>query len=83
LSVVTVDERGRLTIPKELGIRGQRAIIIPAGSFFITIPLPDDPLAASKDWIRTSKTKKELSESAEKLAQEDATTRSWRRKLAC
>jgi hypothetical protein len=28
VSVVTIDERGRLTIPKELGVRGTKAIII-------------------------------------------------------
>ena len=80
LSVVSVDDRGRLTIPKELGIRGQRAVIIPAGSFFITIPLPEDSLTASKNWIKTDKTTEELGESAERLAQEDAVTRTQRRK---
>ena len=80
MSVVSVDERGRLTIPKELGIRARRAVIIPAGSFFITIPIPEDPLAASKDWLDTKKTTSELDESAEKLAMEDAVKRSKRRK---
>ena len=79
MSVVSVDDRGRLTIPKELGIRGQRAIVIPAGSFFITIPLPEDPLAASKDWLETRKTSHELSESAENLAAQDAVGRRRRK----
>jgi bifunctional DNA-binding transcriptional regulator/antitoxin component of YhaV-PrlF toxin-antitoxin module len=79
LSVVSVDDRGRLTIPKEMGIRGKRAIVIPAGSFFITIPLPDDPLEASKDWLETDKTIIELEESAESHAMEDAASRHRRR----
>jgi bifunctional DNA-binding transcriptional regulator/antitoxin component of YhaV-PrlF toxin-antitoxin module len=40
MSVVEIDERGRMTVPKKLGLRKSRAIIIPAGSFFVTIPLP-------------------------------------------
>lgn len=79
MRIVSVDERGRLTIPKELGIRGQKAIVIPVGSFFITIPLPDESIT-SKDWIKTSKTTEELSESAERLAKEDAISRFSRRK---
>ena len=43
MSVVEIDERGRMTVPKKLGLRKSRAIIIPAGSFFVTIPLPKDP----------------------------------------
>ena len=80
MSVVSVDDRGRLTIPKELGIRGQRAVIIPAGSFFITIPLPEDPLKASNNWIKTDKTTEVLGEPDERLAQEDALIRTKRRK---
>ena len=33
MSVVEIDERGRMTVPKKLGLRKSRAIIIPAGSF--------------------------------------------------
>lgn len=43
MAIVRVDERGRMTCPNELSIKGTRAIIIPAGSFFITIPLPKTP----------------------------------------
>lgn len=80
MSVVSVDDRGRLTIPKELGIRRQRVIVIPAGSFFITIPLPEDPLLAGKDWLDTGKTIDELGERAERLAYEDAVKRRGRNK---
>jgi hypothetical protein len=39
MSVVEIDERGRMTIPRKMGIQKTRAFVIPAGSFFITIPL--------------------------------------------
>lgn len=80
MSIVSVDDRGRLTIPKELGIRQQRVIVIPAGSFFITIPLPEDPLLAGKDWLETGKPIDELRERAEKLAHQDAVKRRRRNK---
>jgi len=43
MSVVEIDERGRVTIPKKIGLKKSRAIVIPAASFFITIPLPESP----------------------------------------
>ena len=64
-AIVSVDDRGSLTIPKELGVRGTRVIIIPAGSFFVTIPLPDIPLEIAEGWLKTDKTRKMLKESAE------------------
>lgn len=80
VTVVNVDERGRMTIPKELGIRETRAVIIPAGSFFIAIPLPKTPHERTKDWLDASKSRKELKILAEKAAQEDAVKRVKRRK---
>jgi len=41
--IVNIDERGRMTIPKEMGVRKTRAIVMPAGSFIVTIPLPRAP----------------------------------------
>ncbi len=35
LAIVKVDKRGRMTIPKEVGFRGNRAIVIPAGHFLL------------------------------------------------
>ncbi|MBO3799942.1 MAG: hypothetical protein FGF52_02650 [Candidatus Brockarchaeota archaeon] len=42
MTIVRVDESGMATIPREIGVRGTRAIVIPAGSF-LTIPLPQSP----------------------------------------
>jgi len=60
MAIVKVDEGGRMTVPKELGIRETKAIIIPVGSFFVVIPLPKAPHEKVKDWLTTSKSRREL-----------------------
>jgi bifunctional DNA-binding transcriptional regulator/antitoxin component of YhaV-PrlF toxin-antitoxin module len=79
MSVVEIDERGRLTIPKKIGLRKSRALIIPAGTFFVTIPLPKTPQKEAENWISTEKERKELKIHAEKTAREDAVNRAKRR----
>ena len=81
MSVVEIDERGRMTIPKKIGIKKSRAIVIPAGTFFITIPLPENPSKEAGGWLSTNKERKELKVEAEKLAKEDAVNRAKRRYL--
>jgi len=49
MTVVSVGDRGRITNPKEMGIRNTRAIIIPAGSFLVTIPLPESSQIESEE----------------------------------
>jgi bifunctional DNA-binding transcriptional regulator/antitoxin component of YhaV-PrlF toxin-antitoxin module len=79
MSVVEIDDRGRMTIPKKIGLKKSRAIVIPAGSFFVTIPLPKTPQKEAEDWLPTSKERKQLKSEAEKLAREDAVKRAKRR----
>jgi bifunctional DNA-binding transcriptional regulator/antitoxin component of YhaV-PrlF toxin-antitoxin module len=79
MSVVEIDERGRMTIPSKIGVRKSRAIIIPAGSFFITIPLAENPVKHAQSWLPTTKSNQELKEEAEDLAQKDAVNRAKRR----
>ncbi len=79
MSVVEIDERGRMTIPKKLQVRKSRALIIPAGSFFVTIPLPKTPQKEAEKWLPTNKERKELKNQAEVLARKDATERAKRR----
>lgn len=79
MSVVEIDERGRMTIPKKIGVKKARAIIIPAGSFFITIPLTEKPEKQAQSWLPSAKSNKELKEEAEDLAREDAVNRAKRR----
>jgi len=80
MTIVTVDDRGRMTVPKEIGLRRARAIVIPAGPFFVAIPLPKAPHEEAKEWLATRQEKKKLKKLAEKLAEEDAIKRAKRRK---
>jgi bifunctional DNA-binding transcriptional regulator/antitoxin component of YhaV-PrlF toxin-antitoxin module len=80
MSVVEIDERGRMTVPKKLGLRKARALIIPAGSFFVAIPLPKSPQKEAEKWLATKKERKELKIRGEKTAREDAVNRAKRRR---
>ena len=80
MSVVEIDERGRMTIPKKMCLKKSRALVIPAGSYFLTIPLPKSPQKEAEKWLDTKKDREELKVQAEKLAQEDAVARAKRRK---
>jgi bifunctional DNA-binding transcriptional regulator/antitoxin component of YhaV-PrlF toxin-antitoxin module len=82
MAVVPIDERGRLTIPKEIGVRNTRAVIISAGSFIVAIPLPREPHREAEGWLDTDKTRSELKALAEEEAMEDAAQRARRRKQA-
>ncbi len=77
MPVVEIDKRGRMTIPEKLGIKETKAIVIAAGSYFITIPLSK----TAEKWLSTNKDRKELKVEAEKLACEDAVNRAKRRQL--
>jgi bifunctional DNA-binding transcriptional regulator/antitoxin component of YhaV-PrlF toxin-antitoxin module len=80
MAVVRVDNRGRMTIPKEARGRGTRAVIINAGSFFIGIPLPKTPYLAAKDWLVSERTRRDLKDLAEKAGKADAVNRAKRKK---
>lgn len=79
MTVVEIDERGRMTVPKKLGLRKTRAVVIPAGSFFVTVPLPTIPQKEAEGWLHTDKERRELKDEAEKLARQDAVKRAKRR----
>jgi bifunctional DNA-binding transcriptional regulator/antitoxin component of YhaV-PrlF toxin-antitoxin module len=80
MSVVEIDDRGRMTIPKKIGLRKSRAIVIPAGSFFVTIPLPKTPQKEAENWVPSRRGRKQLKIEAEKRAREDAVNRAKRRR---
>jgi len=80
MSVVEIDERGRMTVPKKIGIRKARALVIPAGSFFVTIPLPKIPERDAEKWLSTKKERGELQAQAELEARKDAVVRAKRRR---
>jgi hypothetical protein len=79
MSVVEIDERGRMTIPSKVGVKKSRAIVIPAGAFFITIPLPTKPQETAQNWLPTDETRDQLKAKAEDLARQDAAKRAKRR----
>lgn len=79
MTVVEIDERGRMTVPKKMGLKKTRAIVIPAGSFFVTIPLPKIPQKEAEGWLPTNKGHRELKDEAEKLARQNAVKRAKRR----
>lgn len=64
---------------KQIGLKKSRAIVIPAGSFFITIPLPKVPEKEAEKWLTTNKERKQLKQEAETLATDDAIKRAKRR----
>ena len=80
MSMVEIDERGRMTILEKIGIKQSRAIVIPAGSFFITIPLTKTLEREAEAWLPASRECKELKVEAEKLARQDAVNRAKRRR---
>jgi len=79
MAVVPVDNRGRLTLPKDVA-RGSRAVVIPAGSFVVVIPLPEEPVKHAGSWLPSMKSRKDLKKMAEEQASKDATKRARRRK---
>lgn len=79
MPIVSVDDRGRITFPKETGIRGGKVLIIPAGSFYNIIPIPEDPEKYAEGWLDSDRSREELKELAEEKAREDARKRAERR----
>jgi len=71
-----------MTIPRQLDVRNTRATIIPAGPFFIVIPIPRQPLEVSGGWLDTKRSRSDLRALAEKAARRDAVKRARRRRQA-
>lgn len=71
---VELDERGRITIPKNLrqNIKHQKFIIIQAGDHLKLIPIPQDPLKTLEGALQTTKTFKQLRKEALELATKEA-----------
>jgi len=76
-SVVKIDDRGRIRLPGRLAKFGS-VIIIDVGEYFIGIPIPKDPLAATSGIIRSEKSIEELKKEAEEDALRDALERARR-----
>jgi bifunctional DNA-binding transcriptional regulator/antitoxin component of YhaV-PrlF toxin-antitoxin module len=74
MSVLELDEKGRLTVPKvyrrELGI-GRKVLIINAGDHLKVMPVPADPVRALRGVFTVKKPFKILRKQAEALAEKE------------
>ena len=74
MSLVELDDRGRLTLPKELrrAMNMEKVVVVNAGDHLKLIPVPEDPFKALKGAISSEKNFKEHREQATRLAEEEA-----------
>lgn len=74
MSLVDLDDRGRLTLPKEIrtAMSLEKVVVINAGDHLVLIPVPDDPFKALKGVISSDKSFQDLREEATRLAAEEA-----------
>ena len=80
MAVVAVDDRGRMSFPKGTGVR-ERVVLIPAGSFYIVVPLPSKPEKHAGGWLKSAKSRRELKAAAERLAFKEAARAKRRKQL--
>ena len=75
MSIIELDERGRMTLPKDvrksMGI-GNKVLMINAGDHLKIIPLPSDPLKVLHGAFNTKKSFRELRKQAEETAEKEA-----------
>jgi len=75
MSILELDSKGRLTIPKEirksLGMSG-KVIVINVGDHLKVIPLPTDPLSVLHGAFNVRKSFKDLRKQAELQAEREA-----------
>ncbi len=74
MSIVEIDDRGRLTLPKELHrtMEMKKVLIVNAGDHLKLISIPEDPFKALSGALSSEKSFKELREQAERLAENEA-----------
>jgi bifunctional DNA-binding transcriptional regulator/antitoxin component of YhaV-PrlF toxin-antitoxin module len=75
LSILELDSKGRLTLPKEIRQSldiGKKILIINAGDHLKIIPLPSNPLQILHGAFNVKKPFKELRKQAERVAEKEA-----------
>jgi len=74
LSILELDSKGRLTLPKEVRDSlemARKVLIINAGDHLKLIPLPSDPFQTLHGAFNVRKTFKELRKGAERLGEDE------------
>lgn len=78
--MVEIDQRGRLTLPRELRSEGKgRAFIISAGTFLVLIPISNKPAEVAMDWLKSDRETVQLRKLAEMKARDEAVSRAKRK----
>lgn len=67
MTIVSIDPQRRIYLPKELGFKAKKAIIVPRGETYVIIPVPEDVTPIDVD-----KTIDELKLRAEEKARKEA-----------
>ncbi len=79
MAVVSIDKRGRITLPKNSAPRGGRAVVIPAGRYIVVIPLPEHPERFAEGWLPSRRDTRGDKARVEEAARRDAVSRARRR----
>jgi len=79
--IATVDDKGRIRVPKGLLSKGDKVLVIPAGSRIILIPIPPRPIDIGGRWLKTKMDRKRLKEITEEEALKELEKR-WRKRDA-
>jgi len=77
-SILELDSKGRLTIPKEIRVSleiARRVLVINAGDHLKLIPLPSDPFRTLHGAFNVKKPFKELRKQAERVGMDEAKER--------
>ncbi|MEM2169285.1 MAG: AbrB/MazE/SpoVT family DNA-binding domain-containing protein [Nitrososphaerota archaeon] len=75
MSILEIDDKGRLTIPKKIRESlnfGKKVLVINAGDHLKIIPLPSDPFKTLHGAFNVNKPFRELRRQAELLAESEA-----------
>lgn len=75
MSIVEIDDRGRVTIPKEMRVEADKALVIPLGESYMLVPIPRTPLE-----FETKESTKTAKEAAEKRIRSELKERLARRR---
>ena len=77
--VVSIDDRGRIKLPKDLVVGRRRMLVVPAGRRIVLIPIPPAPTKAAEGWMPLKGKRSEAKRLAEEEALEEISRKLGRR----